>query len=97
MSTDCRLFPVMTDKISEKSQAQEIDAIAHVSISTLFLHSDCSELTNKHLFDFRYYLLLCGRTFSLTNTPIPLSRQRGYAVGARYNYRYSIWIEVLGF
>ena len=61
----------------------EVDAIAHVPISTLFLHSDCSELTKKHLFDLRY-LLLRGRAFLLMNTPVPLSPERNYADGARY-------------
>ena len=57
------------------------DVIAHISISTLFLHSDCSELMKKHLFDFRY-LLLHERTFSLMNTSILLCQERGYAYGA---------------
>ena len=60
-----------------------VDAIVHIPISTLFLHSDCSELTKKHLFDFRYPLLR-GRTFSLVNAAVPLSPERGYADGARY-------------
>ena len=67
----------------------EIDSIAHIPISTLFLHRgkqrrDCSELTKKHLFDFRY-LLLRGRTFPLMNAPVPLSPERGYADGASYS------------
>ena len=57
--------------------------MAHILILTLLLHSDCSELATKHLFDFRY-LLLRERTFSLMHTPILLSPKRGYADGASY-------------
>ena len=61
----------------------EVDSFVHIPISTLFLHNDCSELAKKHLFDFRY-LLLRGPPFLLMNTPVPLSPERGYAVGASY-------------
>ena len=61
----------------------EVDWIAYIPISTLFLHSDCSELTKKHLFDFRY-LLLRERTFPLMNASVPLCPERGYADGASY-------------
>ena len=61
----------------------EVDFIAHVPMSTLFLHNDCSELTKKHLFDFRY-LLLRGRTFPLMNAAVLLSPERAYADGAGY-------------
>ena len=61
----------------------KVDFIAHVSITTLFLDSDYSQLAKKHLFDLRY-LLLRGRTFSLMNTPVPLCPERSYANGASY-------------
>ena len=61
----------------------EVDAIGRIPISTLFLPSDCSEVTKKHLFDFRY-LLLRGRTSLLMNTLVPLSPERYYADGASY-------------
>ena len=61
----------------------EVDSIAHIPISTLLLHSGCSELTKKHLFDFRY-LLLRERTFSLMNGSVLLSPERGDADGASY-------------
>ena len=61
----------------------EVDAIAHIPIATLFLHSDCLKSMKKHLFDFRY-LLLRKRIFSLMNAAVPLSPERGDADGARY-------------
>ena len=61
----------------------EVDAIAHIRISTLFLHSDYLELTKKHLFDFRY-LLLRGRTCPLMNASLLLSPERGDAYRASY-------------
>ena len=61
----------------------EVDAIAHISVSSLFLPSDCLELTKKHLFDFRY-LLLRGRTFPLMNAAVPLRPERGDTYRASY-------------
>ena len=62
----------------------KVDAIAHVPISTLLiLHSDCTQVTQKHLFDLRYFLLR-GRTFSLMNALVPLSPERCYADRANY-------------
>ena len=62
----------------------KVDAIAHVPISTLLiLHSDCTQVTQKHLFDLRYFLLR-GRTFSLMNALVPLSPERGYEDGVIY-------------
>ena len=66
----------------------EVNAIAHIPISTLFLHSDCSKLTKKHFFDFRY-LLLRGRTFPLMNTLVPL----GFVDGASYP-SYSFFLSI---
>ena len=61
----------------------KVDAIAHIPTVTLLLHSDCSELAKKNLFDF-YYLLLRERTLSLMNILVPLGPERGYADGANY-------------
>ena len=57
----------------------EVNAIAHIPISTLFL----LKLAKKHLFDFRYRLIR-GRTFSLMNASTPLSPERRCADKASY-------------
>ena len=62
----------------------EVDSIAHVPISSLFLHSGCSELAKKHLFDLRY-ILIRGRPFPRMGALDPLCPERVYADGARYS------------
>ena len=59
----------------------EIDAIVHISISSLVLHIYCSELAKKHLFDLRF-ILIRGRPFPRMGAPDPLCPERGYADGA---------------
>ena len=61
----------------------EIDSIAHAPISTVFIHSDSTQLPKKHLFDLRY-LLLRGRTFLLMNAAVPLCPERGDAYRISY-------------
>ena len=62
----------------------EDDAITHIPISTLFLHSGCTQLAKKHLFDIRY-LFLRVRIFSLINASVPLSpAERCYVDGTSY-------------
>ena len=64
----------------------EVDAIAHVPISTLFLSSQTSVSSatpKKHLSNF-YYLMLRGRAFTLMNASVLLSPERGYADGTSY-------------